>query len=239
MDDLSDFLGNAIANAVLSYTSKTPLQRAKEGISDFLNPLIEATQGGSIGNVTPEQTRNMLAMALTIGGPMAKSGNALRQELSETTAFEKAYALGKQVRELANGEPSTKFYNDWAFGKYKNTLPDTGFNNFWDSDPVTYTFYRSGELGTKMPEKAIGMRRGMAPESGKSWNQRENKYEPGVSMESVDHPDFRDYTWHTGVFSQDRPIYRYGGYVLPYARGGDNEPLMVGLERLHGQSSSK
>ena len=148
------------------------------------------------------------------------------------------YALGKKVgdarKSWSRSESHTgNFLTDWAYGHLPN-LSEREFtiaNGF--NDPVAHGFYEAGRQGHELPQWVRGARFGDIPKEGVSWNYRENTPEHGVSMVSVEHPDFSNYQWADmglgpGQRISQRPLSKYEGWLLPF-RGGDDEPLMVGL----------
>lgn len=78
-------------------------------------------------------------------------------------------------------------------------------------------------------ETIVGYRYGEAPESGRSWNTRENCYEPGVSMASVGYlEEIRSFA-----------VEAYGGEDIHYYRGrvvaetgGDDEICLEDVEEI-------
>jgi hypothetical protein len=74
----------------------------------------------------------------------------------------------------------------------------------------------------------VGYRYGEAPGSGKSYNYRENEYEPGVSMAQV------GYYKEIGSFavsgSSSRNKYYYEGIICGF--GGDDEVCLSNVKRI-------
>jgi len=142
------------------------------------------------------------------------------------------YQLGKKIRAVAGGEPTTPFLTEWAYnGKPGlpdyDTVPGFGLDN---RDAVGEAFVNAGMQGADMPSPTIGYRMGKAPVLNFSKNHVTGKLEAGVSMARVADRRWADYTWAMGSSSRD--IHYYSGYVLHHAWGSDGEPLMVGLKEV-------
>lgn len=174
------------------------------------------------------------------GGKVAAASGANDVMQSTPRWAQDAFDLGRLVRDAKEVHPvkGRAFYEDWAYGRIPKLTEDQ-FNsvNRWDmNDPNRNAFYLSGAHGDDLPVWTSGTRYGFAPKDGRSWNYREQLYEPGVSMASVEHPRFADWKWFD-AFNKDRPVLPYEGYLLPM-KGTDDEPLMVALQRL-GQGGAR
>ena len=82
---------------------------------------------------------------------------------------------------------------------------------------------------TTLGQTIVGYRYGEAPENGRSWNYRENEYEPGVSMASV------GFDREMGSFAisdagANRKRYYYIGTIC--GTGGDNEICLSNVRRI-------
>lgn len=81
---------------------------------------------------------------------------------------------------------------------------------------------------TTIGKTIVGYRYGKAPEGGRSWNYRENEWEPGVSMAQV------GFDKEIGSFavsgSEDRGRYYYLGTIC--GQGGDDEICLSDVEEI-------
>jgi len=98
--------------------------------------------------------------------------------------------------------------------------PDGGIN--LESINKSVKAFKDGKISVK----TVGYRYGEAPESGQSYNSRENKYESGVSMASVFGFD-ESRGFATMDAASKRKIYYYEGEVIGF--GGDDEFVMSNL----------
>ena len=75
----------------------------------------------------------------------------------------------------------------------------------------------------------VGYRYGEAPESGQSWNYRENEWEPGVSMAQVGF-DKEVPSFAVGYASKKRKKFYYIGTIC--GTGGDGEICLCDVRRI-------
>jgi hypothetical protein len=86
------------------------------------------------------------------------------------------------------------------------------------------------------PIHTVGYRYGDAPESGYSYNTRENRNEKGVSLASAASlPESRSFA--TMDAASKRKVRYYEGDIIGY--GGDDEPIMVNLKPITEASYTK
>ncbi|QGH73435.1 MAG: protein of unknown function DUF3990 [Podoviridae sp. cty5g4] len=81
----------------------------------------------------------------------------------------------------------------------------------------------------KLPVRTVGYRYGAAPESGRSYNSRENKYEEGISLASAAGRT-ESKSFATMDAAAKRKKYYYEGDIIGY--GGDDEPIMVNAKKI-------
>jgi len=99
----------------------------------------------------------------------------------------------------------------------------------WDS-PVFRTAFESGRNGDPMLTYVSGWRYGDIPESGYSYNYREQQLEPGLSLMALTgEPPVKSLM--TGV--QGRPIRWVEGWLITEP-GGEGESLIVGAKYVEG-----
>ena len=150
---------------------------------------------------------------------------------------QKAFDLGRLVRDVRENYDGggRSFYEDWAYGRLPKLSSDSAdLVARWEmNSPLQNGFYQAGRHSDALPELTSGTRFGNAPKEGRSWNYREQEWEPGVSMATADHLNFADYVW-PDPFNKNRPLVSYQGYLLPM-KGSDDEPLMIGLRQLSGK----
>jgi hypothetical protein len=202
---------------------------------------------GDDGHTNPEVIKRGadFASAMTLGtGAVPAEANALRAGVSlvksggmsaATPEMLEAYKLGQRMREAranwsASRSPTGSFDHDLAYG-HVNGISEAEAEGINYLPPVLDAFYQSGSQGLAQPSFTRGSRFGDAPKDGRSWNYREQEYEPGVSIARVDHPDFKDYEWADMGGNRQRDLRHYEGWLLPL-KGSDDEPLMVGLKAI-------
>lgn len=210
------------------------------------HPVAGAVAGAGVGLGAPAALKRLRALGEVGSVPaardlptdeasrMARAGGAMEPK------YQRAYDFGGKIRELAGGKtPGEPFYWRWANGELDGLTPDEfdywfgGFSEYdRANDPVVQAYLDAGIKGTNPPTKTVGMRFGAAPESGRSANTRENIAEAGVSMAEVADPSRSDYFWADIGDGRTRPKHYYEGYMIHHARGGDDEPLMVGVREV-------
>jgi hypothetical protein len=190
------------------------------------------------GQMTDAEARDFFFGAAAGMIPMGRGLKAVApavqsQAMKPSLALLDAFDWGRRVRDAAGTpRPGRGFYEKWAYGGVPS-LPEKNFDIVasWEgSAPNKNAFYLSGLMGDELPVFATGSRYGNAPSGGRSYNYREQIFEPGVSMAKVEHPNFKDWEWFD-AFNKNRPIVPYEGYLLPM-KGSDDEPLMVALRKL-------
>lgn len=122
-----------------------------------------------------------------------------------------SYESGKSTAALS--------YNDIIYG---DLAPSWIFNDF-DANEL----FEIGRQGHEFPEIASGWRYGNIPESGRSYNYREQVAERGVSMMQLDGKDkMKTLAEMRGSFD-NRPKINVIGLLNPLEVGGDGEPLIL------------
>jgi SPP1 gp7 family putative phage head morphogenesis protein len=99
-------------------------------------------------------------------------------------------------------------------------------------------FYEAGKNGEQMPVYGIGYRYGQAPESEYSYNGQSQRMENGTSMmhaiddngNILNSKDALSAHFIKESNGNPLPIYKYSGLIVN-GKGGDGEPLMVGLNK--------
>lgn len=92
-------------------------------------------------------------------------------------------------------------------------------------------FFAAGTAETAMPSWVEGWRYGGIPESGTSYNHRDERPEWGVSVMAIDgEDDETDGTFE--LFHNGRPRVRVAGWLITHKRGSDGEPLLTGAVAL-------
>lgn len=76
--------------------------------------------------------------------------------------------------------------------------------------------------------RIVGYRYGLAPEGGRSWNFRERKFEPGVSMAAVLFD--KEISSFAVSDAENRKKYYYVGIIC--GTGGDDEICLENVERI-------
>jgi len=121
-----------------------------------------------------------------------------------------AYNLGKQTAD--------KSYTDIC---YSGDVPEWVFD-----DTDANEFFEAGRAGYELPTYGTGWRYGAIPESGRSYNYRDDRLERGVSVMQLDGGEKIKTLAELNSLST-RPIVRVSGYVNPSDCGGDGEPLLI------------
>ena len=199
------------------------------------------------GTYNPAPIMEAALTATTGGVPFAQAGalgsaggRAIIESIKPTKDLLDAYDLGRRVSAIKDTwkptAPGLNFHEHWGYGH----IPELKASDLdklaaWEfSSPTHRAFYEAGERGYDPPTWQTGTRVGAAPKRGVSWNHADDRPEMGVSMASVDHPDFKNYQWaDMGIDAgrMERPTLSYEGWLTPF-RGSDNEPLMVGLKEI-------
>jgi hypothetical protein len=98
-------------------------------------------------------------------------------------------------------------------------------------DEAASVFYESGLYGRPLPPYVEGWRYGEIPDQGKSFNYRDQNFEKGVSLMSIDGEDPSDAAKVFEMLNKGgKKKYRVGGYFV--GRGADGEPLLVRAKNL-------
>ncbi len=139
-------------------------------------------------------------------------------------AYARAYQIGQKYGALQKqGFTDTDILYGDMLGK---DAPDSAmYGNHAEN-----AFFEMGRRGHPMPEQTTGMRFGGADAEGRSHNYADDKAELGVSFAKVAHPSAADYEWYNMGGSSGEPRH-YRGWLLG-ERGSENEPLMVGLQKI-------
>lgn len=88
-------------------------------------------------------------------------------------------------------------------------------------------FFEAGRLGHDFPAWVTGWRYGNIPECGQSYNYRDNRPEDGVSVMEIDGGEQTQDKISAFFVANGRPVVKVAGYLNPYRRGADGEPLLV------------
>jgi len=113
---------------------------------------------------------------------------------------------------------------------YGGLAPESYFFDF-----TLNFFFECGYKGYEFPQYVQGWRYGNIPESGQSYNFRDQKPEQGVSVMEV-------YGLKNGVVdkislmfigAQDRGVVKVEGYLNPFAYGSDGEYLLVDAKEVN------
>jgi hypothetical protein len=254
-DDEREFLANAVEGATLGMLSggilggvlnaaTVPSLGASEKSEEQVTTQPSSQPGIDGAQLAPEDGGEALpSLTEEATPPIDLTGDsdlsfAEQEELASTidpvedASLRSVYELGRKVREAAGDEePSRSFYEGWALSPIEG-LPT--FDDFtrWDRSAAEGAFEDAALKGEPPPSMTVGMRYGRAPETERSYNTREDVPELGTSMASVAHPDFSDYVWYPISHGDLGDPHYYSGYVIQHERGGDNEPLMVGLSEI-------
>ena len=107
---------------------------------------------------------------------------------------------------------------------YSNLAPEIYFLDF-----TLNFFFECGYQGYDFPEYVKGWRYGDIPESGQSYNFRDQLPEHGVSVMEIYGIENNDVDKVSMMFiaSQNRPVTKIEGYLNPYKFGSDGEYLLV------------
>lgn len=110
--------------------------------------------------------------------------------------------------------------NKYGLNEIKNN--DVSYASWWNAEHQIA--YNCGINGIDLSIQPIvkGWRRGKAPESGISYNHRDQCSENGLSMMSVNGSE----AGFSEMFMAERKKYEYEGILLPYS-GSDGEPLII------------
>lgn len=98
------------------------------------------------------------------------------------------------------------------------------FDNSWQ------LFFTAGHKGHDLPQWVTGWRYGNVPQCGVSYNYRDDKPEPGISMMEITTPDGNKIVTKDKLFAifngGGRPQVHAAGW-LHFDRGSDGEPMLV------------
>ena len=125
----------------------------------------------------------------------------------------KAYNKGV---ELQNTDLNTIIYGRLA--------PSCYFDDF-----TLNFFFDCGYYGCDFPEYVSGWRYGNIPESGRSYNYRDQKPEHGISVMEIYGIENSDIDKVSLMFisTQNRNVVKVAGYLNPLKFGSDGEYLLV------------
>jgi hypothetical protein len=133
-------------------------------------------------------------------------------EMQPTQKMLDAYQRGQELAE--------KSYEDIIYG---DLAPDSYFFN-----DVLNLFFEAGKSGRTIPPYVTGWRYGNIPACGKSYNYRDQRPEPGVSLMAIDGDEMQPTDGISIMFiaAQNRPVVKVSGW-LHFKRGSDGEPCLV------------
>lgn len=124
--------------------------------------------------------------------------------------------------------PSARMIEAYETGKSVTNVTEWVYSSSFDeafTEGVLGMFFEAGREGAEMPRFATGWRYGAAPTCGQSYNHRDERYEAGVSMMSVDGCDWEsDGSYEMFNGAQDKVAVE--GWLITNKRGADGEPLL-------------
>mgnify|MGYP005818735167 CR=1 FL=1 len=143
--------------------------------------------------------------------------------MTTTTELKRYYELGK-----AKCGMNARRYADWAFDE--NNDPESVIPQTHDE----WVFLECGLRGLEFPQKVRGFRFGHIPNGGQSFNYRDDCQESGVSMAWIEGIDDEETLLGTQLFYGGRPKVWVEGYLHPYRKGSDGEPLIICAREIPG-----
>lgn len=132
-----------------------------------------------------------------------------------TSRLNKFYEIGKSKSGM-----NTCQFTDWAF---EHDDPES----LIPQNHEEWVFLECGLRGLEFPNMVRGFRFGHIPQGGQSFNYLDDHQESGVSMAWVEGIDDQDTLIGTQLFYGSRPKVWVEGYLHPYRKGSDGEPLII------------
>lgn len=209
-------LGAQGAHRALSQTPQIPQSQGKDLLDNLIRQKIEVdlpkVETPLVPQqevaVTPPQTRRM-------PGGIRRPKDLLAPQ-GEPVIEQQAPANVPQPKVITPPEEQPTIKQSLTVGTPKEP---------WQTDEENIIESSKSVATEKEPLKTVGYRYGDAPESGYSFNTRENKQEKGVSMASVAGiPESRSFAT---MAAKKRGIKYYEGDVIGY--GSDGEPIMINI----------
>ena len=174
-------------------------------------------QAGAIGWHGSPHKGEMLA----IDAPLSKKLREAPIPVKTPNDALSAYEYGKKLRmEFPDANyQSTGFWEDVI---YSREVP-----NYLFSD-LNSVFMEAGFRGDEIPKYVKGWRFGNIPKSKRSYNSRDNEHESGTSLWEVYGGDkTQDEISGAFIKADGRKKINVEGWLHPYRKGGDGEPLLV------------
>ena len=130
-------------------------------------------------------------------------------------------------------------YSDEDIHDFVSSRPEVKAR-YSQMNDVQREFFERGILGEPDPQPIVGWRYGKFEENGQSYNFKENRREPGVSLAQAKSSD----TYYSAVNPmtllsyEDKPIYWATGYLSRH-KGSDGEPLVLRSKEIPDPAKKK
>jgi hypothetical protein len=172
------------------------------------------------------------------GGPKEISGFFVKanENISDGPPkwAEAAYALGVETNGTGINRESEIDYDSFnnesfTWGGRKTTKGDFLYSGPPEEQAAAAAFFGAGLRGLPMPRFVFAERMRELPASNVSTNYRDNFSENGLSVMGVTEPSGEAQDESDGSYAlfNNGKMYRIAGFLHPYKRGSDGEPLLL------------
>jgi SPP1 gp7 family putative phage head morphogenesis protein len=159
-------------------------------------------------------------------------------ELAQSTSMSQIQAAEKDSMRKAN--EAGKSFSDRGYIDMRTAINDDDvYNGMNGLDNNEMAAFEAGVMGKDWnPEFVTAWRVGDVPADGRSKNYADDRMEPGLSvMETSNGLRTQDEFSKMFIMSKNRPVVYVSGFVHPYRKGSDSEPLLIQVKVLKKEES--